>query len=123
MMTPTTAPITGTMMMIDVERGTSWRIAIMMPPTHMTGAEIMMLRLINTAICTCCTSLVLRVISEGVPNWSTSACEKLCTLRKTSLRRSRPKDMAVLEPQYTETMEHPASRRVTRSIKPPVLRM
>ena len=49
------------------ESGTSsWR-AMMMPPTAMIGAMIMMLNAMTRTIWTCWTSLVLRVISVGVP--------------------------------------------------------
>ena len=41
----------------------------------------------------------MRVISEGVPKWLSSAWEKLSTLRNRAPRTSRPKAMAVLEPQ------------------------
>ena len=77
---------------------------MMMPPMAMIGAEIMMLSIISTTICTCCTSLVLRVMSDGVPKWLTSVCEKLSTLRKSAPRTSRPNAMATLEPQYTPMM-------------------
>ena len=33
----------------------------------------------STSICTCCTSLVLRVISDGAPNWLSSRAEKAST--------------------------------------------
>ena len=42
--------------------------AMMMPPIAMIGARIIMFSAIITTICTCCTSLVLRVMSDGVPN-------------------------------------------------------
>ena len=57
---------------------------------------IIMLRPISTTIWTCWTSLVLRVISDGVPKWLSSACEKLSTLRKIAPRTSRPKRHAGL---------------------------
>ena len=71
----------------------------MIPPTARIGAMIIMLRPISTVIWTCWTSLVLRVMSDGVPKWLSSACEKLSTLRKMAPRRSRPKAMPVFEPQ------------------------
>ncbi len=61
--------------MVSASRGTltarihdnpaSSRIAMMMPPTHMIGAITRMVALSTTIICTCCTSLVLRVMSDG----------------------------------------------------------
>ena len=71
----------------------------MMPPTAMIGAMIMMLNAITRTIWTCWTSLVLRVISDGVPKVLVSFCEKSITLRKIALRTSRPNDMAVIEPK------------------------
>ena len=71
----------------------------MIPPTARIGAMIIMFRPIRTTIWTCWTSLVLRVISDGVPNVLSSACEKLSTLRKIAPRTSRPKAMPVFEPQ------------------------
>ncbi len=47
------------------------------PPTLMIGAATSIVQVISTSICTCCTSLVVRVISDGAPNWATSRAEKL----------------------------------------------
>ena len=47
------------------ESSTSSRTAMMMPPIAMIGARIIMLSAIITTICTCWTSLVLRVMSDG----------------------------------------------------------
>ena len=41
-----------------------------MPPTTVIGAATARVHDITTSICTCCTSLVMRVISDGAPNWS-----------------------------------------------------
>jgi len=71
----------------------------MRPPTDMIGARIMMFRAITRTICTCWTSLVLRVISVGAPNEFVSCCEKPMTLRKIALRMSRPIDIEVSEPK------------------------
>ena len=40
-------------------------MAITTPPTIMIGAATIRVQLISTSICTCCTSLVSRVIREG----------------------------------------------------------
>ncbi len=97
---PMTRPMTTTMIGQDDEQerrtaGTSWRRAMMMPPTTMIGAEIIIVRPMRTTIWTCCTSLVLRVMSDGVPKWLTSTCEKVSTVRKIALRTSRPKPIAI----------------------------
>ena len=57
---------------------------MMMPPTHMIGAETISVKVIRTSIWTCWTSLVVRVISDGAPNWPTSRAEKVCTRSKTA---------------------------------------
>ena len=44
----------------------------------------------SASICTCWTSLVVRVISDGVPKCPTSRAEKSCTRWKTAARTSRP---------------------------------
>ena len=58
------------------DSGTSCRSARMMPPTPVIGAATNIVATISTSNCTCCTSLVVRVINEGAPNWPTSRCEK-----------------------------------------------
>ncbi len=45
------------------------------PPTHMIGAATSIVQVTITSICTCCTSLVVRVISDGAPNPATSRAE------------------------------------------------
>ena len=81
------------------ESCTSSRRAMITPPTAMIGA----LTIIVSAICRnswiCCTSLVLRVISEGVPNRFISRAEKSWTLPKTAPRRSRPTPIEASEAQ------------------------
>ena len=54
---------------------------------------------ISTSICTCCTSLVLRVISDGAPNGLSSRAEKVSTRSKIAPRTSRPKPIAILAPK------------------------
>ena len=39
----------------------------MTPPTIVIGAATSSVQVISTSICTCCTSLVMRVISDGAP--------------------------------------------------------
>ena len=46
---------------------------MMMPPIMVIGAATNMVLLISTSICTCCTSLVLRVINVGAPKWLSSS--------------------------------------------------
>lgn len=81
------------------DSGTSWFSAMITPPTHMIGAETIIVNVISTSIWTCWTSLVVRVISEGAPNVPTSRAEKDCTRSKTAARMSRPSAMAVRAPK------------------------
>ena len=53
----------------------------------------------STSIWTCWTSLVILVMSDGAPKRDTSWVEKPVTRWKRSLRTSRPKPMAALEPK------------------------
>ena len=71
----------------------------MIPPTARIGAMIIMFSPISTVIWTCWTSFVFLVMSDGVPNVLSSACEKLSTFLKMAPRTSRPKAMPVFEPQ------------------------
>ena len=74
------------------------RSAMKMPPTHMIGAIAIIVSAISTTICTCCTSLVARVISEWVPKRFSSIWEKLSTRRNSAARRSRPNAMELRAP-------------------------
>ena len=70
-----------------------------MPPTIMIGAATIIVALMSTSICTCCTSLVVRVISDGAPKWFISWAENDPTRWNRSRRTSRPNAIAVREPQ------------------------
>ena len=65
----TTAIRIGTITRSSADSGESWRNAMITPPTQMIGAEIIMVKLSSTTIWTCWTSLVVRVIREGAPNF------------------------------------------------------
>ena len=60
-----------------------------------------MVQAITTSICTCCTSLVMRVMSDGAPNVPTSRAEKSVTWWKSAARTSRPKPIATRAPTRT----------------------
>ena len=68
MISVTAIPSTGTATSSSEDSGTSWFSARMMPPTHMIGADAISVNVSSASIWTCCTSLVVRVISDGVPN-------------------------------------------------------
>jgi hypothetical protein len=72
---PTTAPSSGTATQTSQERLTSSRSAMMMPPMHIIGVATMKFRPSSTSICTCWTSLVPRVISDGAPKRPISRAE------------------------------------------------
>ena len=61
-----------------------------MPPIMLIGAETMIASAMKTTICTWVTSLVLREISVGAPNFETSCAEKSPTRWKIADRMSRP---------------------------------
>ncbi len=67
----------------------------MIPPTSMIGAVTMTVRPVRTTIWTCCTSLVLRVMSEAAPKKLTSTWANDSTCRKTAPRTSRPNPIAI----------------------------
>ena len=76
-------------------------------PTHIRGADTATPNAESASICTCCTSLTVRVISDGVPNCPTSRAEKSSTRRKTAERMSRPIAMAVRAPSDTAPTDAP----------------
>ena len=115
--------MSGRMMTSRPDSGTSVRRAMMIPPTMRIGAEIRIVRPMNTTVWTCWTSFVLRVISEAGPNRLTSTWENVSTLAKIALRTSRPKPMATRAPQYTPMTAVMPRRAVTTSIRAPVRRM
>ena len=95
---PMASTSTGTHTAISQDSPTSSRSAMTTPPTHMIGAATSIVQVSRTSICTCCTSLVLRVISDGAPNRLTSRAENSPTRWKIAARTSRPKPIAVRDP-------------------------
>ena len=68
----------------------SSRIAITMPPTIMIGAVTIIVQDIITSIWTCCTSFVVRVMSDGAPNWRPRGSRTSRPGGRSRPRRSRP---------------------------------
>ena len=101
----------------------SSRSAITMPPTHMIGADTIIVQVSSTSICTCCTSLVVRVISDGAPNPVTSRDENAPTRWNTAARASRPKPIAVRAPNHTAVTVAITWTTLTASITPPTRTM
>ena len=95
---PTQMSSSGMLISSRAERPTSSRIAMKMPPTAVIGAAMSIVQVMNTSICTCCTSLVMRVISDGAPKALTSRVENPVTRWKRSPRTSRPKPIETREP-------------------------
>jgi len=114
---------TGTQTAISQLMPMSSRIAITMPPTHMIGAPIISVHAMTTSICTCCTSLVVRVISEGAPYCDTSRALNRSTCRNRVLRRSRPNDIAARAPKNTAAIDPPIWTTLTASIQAPMRMM
>ena len=96
---------------------------MMIPPTHMIGAATSIVQDVSTSICTCCTSFVHRVISDGAPNRLTSRAENSPTRWKTAARTSAPKPMAVRAPWCTAAIEQATCTRLISSITPPSRRI
>ena len=69
-----------------------------MPPIAVIGAAMSNVQVMKTIICTCCTSFVIRVISDGAPNWFTSRLENPVTLWNRLPRTSRPKPIEARDP-------------------------
>ena len=63
-----TASINGMMSSRRSESLASSRTAMITAPTAVMGASTIMVRPVMTSICTCWTSLVLRVMSDGTPS-------------------------------------------------------
>ena len=123
MMRNMTMPMTGRITASEAVRGTSSRRAMMMPPMTISGALNMIVSPMATSICTCCTSLVFRVIREAVLKWLISFWEKLWTLRKSEPRMSRPAPMATRDAQYTPKIAAIPVSRATPSMYSPIRRM
>ena len=105
------------------DRPKSSRIAMKTPPTIVMGAETSMTSVIWIRVWTCCTSLVLRVISEGAPNLFNSRVEKLSVRWNRAARRSRPNCMAVFAPAHTAPIWAAAWMAESSSMTPPVRQM
>ena len=99
MISPMQTMSTGTTTSSSVESLTSSRRAMKTPPTHMIGADTIIVNVSSTTIWTCWTSLVERVISVGAPKCPTSCAAKDCTFAKMPARKSRPSAMAVRAPK------------------------
>ena len=73
----------------------------------MIGADTAMVQAISTSICTCCTSLVLRVISDGAPNSCTSRFEKVPTrLEQRGAQVAAEAHRRCAAPNQTAVTEH-----------------
>ena len=93
------------------------------PPTIMIGDWTAIVQPISTSIWTCCTSLVLRVISDGAPKCCTSRVENVPTRSKIAARTSRPKAIAIRAPNQTAATAQAIWPSEISSISPPVRTM
>jgi hypothetical protein len=110
---------TGTHTATSQDSAASSRSAITMPPTHMIGAATSMVHVVSTSICTCWTSFVHLVISDGAPKRPTSRVENSPTRWNTAARTSAPRPFAVREPWCTAAIEHATCTTLTSSISAP----
>ena len=76
---PTAMTSTGTLTSSSNESGPSSLTAMIAPPMIVIGAAMRSVHDIRTRTCTCVTSLVIRVMSDGAPNAATSWAEKSVT--------------------------------------------
>ena len=95
------------------------RIAMTIPPTAMIGAITSIVNVISTRICTCCTSLVLRVISDAAPKRPISRAENVPTWWKIPARRSRPTPIATPALNQVAAIEAMICTTVSSNICPP----
>ena len=89
----------------------------------MIGALTIMVSVITVSIWTCWTSLVVRVIRLGVPNWPTSRALKACTRWKRAERTSRPSAAAVRAPKKTAAAWQTTWTRLMPSMSAPTRMM
>ncbi len=80
----------------------------MMPTTMVMGAAIAIVQPITTSNCTCWTSLVIRVMSDGAPKCPTSRAEKSVTVWNRE-----PADVAAEAHRHLGAEVHRADRRST----------
>ena len=123
MIPPTATSRMGMLTAMSQESPTSCWSAMMTPPIASMGADTKSVQVMSTTICTCCTSLVVRVMSEGAPNWETSRSENSLTVLKMPLRRSRPSDIDTVAPKYTAVIAQTTCRRVIPSMTAPTMKM
>ena len=123
MIEPWATSTSGMVTMKIQERPASWRTARTTPPAAVNGAARRSVHVMRTSICTCCTSFVMRVMSDGGPNWFTSRLEKSFTWWKRSRRVSLPKPMAALEPTFTAATEKTSWTRDAATMTAPIRQM
>ncbi len=81
---------------------------MMMPPMAVIGAATSSVQVIRTSICTCCTSLVMRVISDGAPNVADLLGREVRDLvEQAAADVAAEAPSAALAPKYTALMAKP----------------
>jgi len=93
------------------------------PPMPRIGAYSRMRMMMPTSICTCVTSLVVRVINEAVEKRSNSVPRKDSTFSNTAPRRSRATPEEVREASRPTVMAQALPASEIKSIVRPVRRM
>ena len=82
MMNPSTTISIGMATSRTIDSPASSRTASTVPITIVNGAAIIIVAVITMSSCTCWTSFVMRVISDGAPKWLISRAENSVTRRK-----------------------------------------
>ena len=96
---PTLMMRAGTLTSSSSESGPSSRTAMIEPPMIVIGAATKSVQTMTTSVCTCVTSLVMRVMSVADPKVATSWAEKSVTRWNSAPRTSRPKAIAARAPK------------------------
>lgn len=120
---PMNTPMTGTATASRGDKVAPSLTARTTPPTLMIGAMTISVSAICKNSWICWTSLVLRVISEGVPKWSMSRAENAWTRAKTAALMSAPTPIVVRDAQYTATIAIAPKPSVIPSMTAPVVKM
>ncbi len=119
MMNPSTTISIGMATSRTIDSPASSRMASTVPITIVNGAAIIIVAVITMSSCTCWTSFVIRVISDGAPKWLISRAENSVTRRKIEPRTSRPNPIATLAPNHIAPAAKTTCTSETASMIPP----
>ena len=95
-------------------------IAITSEPAMMNGARVSRRIIMAMDCCTVLVSLVMRVISEGVPSLSSSACESVLMWRKSARRILVPAPCDALDAKYCVNIALDQPSSASSTSRPPI---